>query len=131
MKRIFLMVSVFVLSAGITYAQPAGSTKPTAPAAPAAPVVSQASKVLGTQKMAGKVDSVSMGDAAKGTKSEIVIVDDSGKKSTMQVGSTTPVFDANWATITLDKIAKGQTVTVKCTSSSDGTLKATAINVMK
>lgn len=84
-----------------------------------------------TKTLTGKVDSVSVADPMKGTKSEIVVVDDAGKKSNVLVKSTTTIYDESWHAVTLDKISKEAKVKVRYTTSKEGVEEALSISLMK
>ena len=79
----------------------------------------------------GKVEAVSVADAAKGTKAEIVVADEAGKKMNIAVTATTTIYDSEAKAITLDKLAKDAKVSVKCKANADGGQEALSINVAK
>jgi hypothetical protein len=87
--------------------------------------------------LTGKVDSVTLADKAKGTKSEIVVasgpppVTEFSQKTTFLVKDTTTIYDAEGKAITLDKIVKGETVKVKYLTTKEGVNEALSINVLK
>ena len=84
--------------------------------------------------LTGKVDSVTLADKAKGTKSEIVVVTgekETAKKTTFLVKDTTTIYDAAGKAITLDKIVKGDTVKVKYSTTKEGVNEALSIKVVK
>jgi len=98
------------------------------PAAPVKPVVSTA---VVTKTLSGKVDSVTVADPAKGTKSEIVVIGDTGVKTALLVKTSTTIYDADWKAITLDKIQKDAMVKVKYATTKEGVNEATWISLLK
>jgi hypothetical protein len=79
----------------------------------------------------GTVDSVTVADAAKGTKSEIVVADETGVKVTVVVKDTTTIYDADMKASELAKVEKGAKVTVKYTISTEGLNEAVSVNMGK
>lgn len=87
----------------------------------------QTTKKTKTKTFIGKVDSVSLADPQKGTKSEIVVIDESNKKLSFLVTSTTTMYGAKSVSITLDKIKKGDKVKVKYNTTNEGLNKAISV----
>jgi len=79
----------------------------------------------------GKVEAVSTADAATGTKSEISVMEDSGKKFTFLVKSTTTIYGSDSNAVSLDKISKGEKVKVKYDITKEGVHEAVSIHVIK
>jgi len=79
----------------------------------------------------GTVDSVTLADPVKGTKSEIVVVDKTKKSMTFLIKSTTTFYDAKGNALTLDKIVKGNEVNVKYITTLEGIHEAASIKVLK
>jgi hypothetical protein len=79
----------------------------------------------------GTVDSVTMADLAKGTKSEIVVVNMANTKMTFLVVATTTLYNAKDETIVLDKIVKGNEVNVKYKTTAEGVYEAASVKVTK
>lgn len=128
MKKIFIALFMTAVTSALCFAQEAASTVKTTPAAPAAPaVVKPAEKKI----VSGKVESVTFADPAKGTKSEIAVVDESGKKNDFLVKSTTTIYDADWKATTLDKVNKDQKVRIKYTTTKEGVNEALSISAVK
>lgn len=90
-----------------------------------------AQKADESKTVKGKVESVSLADAAKGTQSEITVVGDSGEKNTFLVKTTTTIYDANWKATTLDKISKDGNVKVKYSTTKEGVNEALSVSVVK
>lgn len=120
MKKIFITLSILIFMGSWCFAQqPITPTKVT-------PKV-----VVETKTLTGKVESVTLADAVKGTKSEIVVVDDKGNKSTFLVQSTTTIYDTDWKTTTLDKISKDERVRVRYLTTKEGVNETTSIRLVK
>ena len=127
MKKIFITIFVLTFANGLCFAADMGMSAPKAPMMNA-----MKSAAMESLKMAqGKVESVSMADAMKGTKSEIVLVDDMGKKWTFGVQSTTTIWDANLQPTTMDKIKAEDKVMVKYSVDKEGMNEAQSISLMK
>jgi hypothetical protein len=120
MKRFLVIAMLVMFVSGVCYAAEN-------PLKGAVKVVEKAV----ASKVTGKVEAVSLADAAKGTKSEIVVVEKDGKKLTILVMETTPILDAAGKAITLDKIQKDEEVTVKYMCTKEGVNEAEAIHVVK
>ena len=91
-------------------------------------VVSAAAKVM---MLSGKIDSATVADQTKGTKSEIVVVDENNKTSTFLVKATTTIYNANLEAITLDKLMKDNKVSVKYMTTPEGVNEALSISLVK
>jgi hypothetical protein len=78
----------------------------------------------------GPIESVTLGNAAKRTNSEIVVADKTHGKITFVVKLTTKIVDAKGAVTTLDKCQKGQDVTVKYKTTAQGN-EAVSIKITK
>jgi hypothetical protein len=80
----------------------------------------------------GTVDSVTLADPAKGTKSEIVVMGTAKAKTKMTflVTDTTTIY-AGKDKMTLDKIQPKQNVSVKYTTTKEGIKEALSIKVLK
>jgi hypothetical protein len=79
----------------------------------------------------GTVASVTMADPAKGTKSEIVVVNKANTKMSFLVVATTTLYNAKGETIDLDKIVKGNEVNVKYKTTAEGVYEAVSVKVTK
>lgn len=120
MKKILLAVFVLTFVSSLCFAQqPTVSTTKTVPA----PVV--------VKTLTGKVDSVTIGDTTKGTKSELAVVAESGQKLIFVVKSGTPITDKDAKAATLSDIKKDSKVTVEYTTKASGTNKAQSIKLVK
>ena len=130
MKKILITIFVLTVANGLCFAADMGTAAPKPPAMNAMNEIKSAA--MESLKMAqGKVESVSMADATKGTKSEVILVDDMGKKWTFGVQSTTTIWDADVQPITLDKIKADDKVMVKYSVNKEGMNEAQSISLMK
>lgn len=75
----------------------------------------------------GKIDSISLADPVKGTKSEIIGIDKDNKKFSFLITSTTTMYSARSVPITLDKIKKGDNVKVKYITTKEGINEAISV----
>jgi hypothetical protein len=89
-----------------------------------------AKKPVGTTFI-GTVDSVTMADPAKSTKSEIVVVNKANITMSFLVVATTTLYNAKGETIGLDKIVKGNEVNVEYKTTAEGAYEAASIKVTK
>ena len=135
MKKILLALLVLAFISPLCFAQQPVS----APISKVNPVA------VATKTLTGKVESVSLADPTKGTKSEIVIespvevkevkekdvVSEKDQKTTFLVKSTTTIYDADYKAITLDKITKDQTIKVKYTTTTEGVNEAISVRQIK
>ena len=105
MKKIFLILFAVTFVSSLCFAQQASA--PVSQTAPT-PVVSRT--------ITGKVDSVSLGDAAKGIASGITVIDEKGQKLSFRVKSDTPITAKDGKTLTLSGIMKDNKVAVEYTT---------------
>ena len=123
MKRILCSLVLSALTASVVFAADVPAVKAAAPV-----VVSAAAD----KAIMGKVKSVSLMDAAKGTKSEIVIIDAaSGQVVNLLVKATTTLYDVNIKPTTLDKIAVDSKVVAAFVLSAEGVNEAKSIKIVK
>ncbi len=121
MRKVFFALLAVAFVTSLCYAQQAPTVAKQAPAKAAV----QSKVIIGT------VDSVSLADPVKGTKSEITIVNEVGQKTTFLVKVTTTIYDSASATITFDKIKKDDKVKVKYFTSAEGVNMANAIHIVQ
>ena len=129
MRSLLLIFCIMGLAVSPCLAQ-----QPAAPVTPKSTPQAVVTKAVETKTVIGEVKSVTLADPAKETKSEIVVVDKSKtepKEYTFLVKSTTTIYDVDWKATTLDKIANGQTVKVKYTTTKEGVNEAVSINLKK
>ena len=79
----------------------------------------------------GKVESVTLADAATGAKAKIAIVEDNGTKMTFTVPATATLKDSDSNVITLDKIGKDKTVQVEYQVATTGGNVAKSVKLLK
>jgi hypothetical protein len=84
-----------------------------------------------TKSLTGTVDSVTLADPVKGTKSEIVVLDDKSNKTAFSVIATTTIYDKDMNPTTLDKIKKDDAVKIRYTVTKEGVNEASSIILMK
>ena len=118
MKKISLGVMAVLFVNSLCFAQqPPVTTKQSLP-------VSEVKKTaLGTVKL------VTLEDASKGVKSEIVITDDLGKEMKFTVVPTSVISDKEGKLVTLDKVTSGEKVSVQYTVTKDGNKEVVAIKI--
>ena len=124
-----LAMSIFSVSMALAADQPAAPV--TATATVTAPVAVAPAVPAAMETQTGIVKSISMANAAKGTKSEIVIVDAAGKETSTLIKSTTTLYDADAKAITLDKIAADSKVAVVYIVSPEGVNEASSVKLVK
>jgi hypothetical protein len=88
-------------------------------------------KAVETKTFTGKIDSVSLLDIAKGTKSEIIVVDEKSQKLTFLVKGTTTIYDAMSNAMLLGNIKKDSDVKVSYVTTKEGVNEATSIRLAK
>ncbi len=128
MKKVLITIFALTVANGLCFAADMGTNTMKTP-----PMneMKKSSSVEALKAFQGKVESMSLADAAKGTKSEIVVVDDMGKKMNFIVMSTTTIYDANVQPITLDKIKVDDKAMVKYAVNKEGLNEAQSITLMK
>ncbi|MDD5156378.1 MAG: hypothetical protein PHF11_07875 [Candidatus Omnitrophica bacterium] len=87
--------------------------------------------LIRVQVVAGKIDSVSIGDSSTGIASRITVIEENGAKKTLRVKSDAVIKGKNGEIITIDKLKEGDKVTIECKTRRKGTNMAVAITVTK
>lgn len=123
MQKLFLSLMIVLSASALCLAQQVEMPSKFTAAVPA--------KASDAKTLKGKVESVSLADPQKATKSEIVVSDDSGQKYTILVKSTTTIYDADWKASSLEKINKDEKVKVKYSTTKEGVNEALSINIQK
>lgn len=121
MKKILLALFAVVSVGSLCFAQEQASAPISQPAS-APPVI----KIFTC-----KVYSVSIGDAAKGIASRIVVIDEKGQKYNFRLKTNSIIKGKGGNIITLDKIEKGDKVIVKYKITKKGTDIALYIKVVR
>ena len=130
MRKIFFFIFAFLCVTSLCFAQEAQA--PVSQAQVIQSTVSQAVQApVENKTLTGKVDLVTIGDAMKGTKSELVVVADDGQKLNFVVKSGTPVTDKDAKTIALSDLKKDNKVTVVYTTGKMGTHRAQSIKLVE
>jgi hypothetical protein len=110
MKKIMLLTLTFILTASFSFAQFPGET---------------------FKQVTGKVKTLTIGDPSKGTKSQIVVVDDKSVEMTLTIDPEATFYDAEFYTITLDNIKVNDRVNIRYDKNKEGVNVATWFNVLK
>ena len=125
MRKTFFSLFAFLCVVSLCFAQQVSTPI-------SRPLVSQATQASVENKVfTGKVVSIAIGDATKGTKSELVVVTDEGQKLSFVVKSGTPITDKDAKVVALSDIKKDNKVTVAYTMSEMGTHKAKSIKLVE
>ncbi len=114
MKRYILSAAIVLVSGGFAFAQNAAPVKTTAPA-------------TALKSVAGKIKAVTEADAAKGTKSEIIIIGVDGVEKAFLVKARTTIYDIAGKALTLKDLKADEQVSVKFKTSAEGVLEALAV----
>lgn len=120
MKKILFTLVAVTFIGSLCFAQQASI-----PAPQAAP------KPVETKTFVGKVNSVSIGEAAKGIRPEIVVVDEKGLELSFIVISGTPITAKDGKTIALNEIKKGDKVSVEYITNKMDIHKTQAIKLVE
>lgn len=128
-------VAIFAI-VGFCFAQkPVSPSSPTPPSKPTVVKSEKTAKKSSYKTIEGAVDSVTLADSTKGTRSEIFIMMQMGStmkhKMSYLVKTTTTLYDSTGKPILLDKIAKGSLVKVKYATTKEGVNEAMSIRVVK
>jgi hypothetical protein len=110
MKKIFIIAFALILTASFSFAQFPGET---------------------FKQVTGKVKTLTIGDTSKGTKSQIVVVDDKSAEMTLSIDPEATFYDAEFYTISLDKVKVNDRVNIRYDKSKEGVNVATWFNVLK
>jgi nitrous oxide reductase accessory protein NosL len=94
-------------------------------------VIKAPPRPIETKIFTGKVESVSLPDAVKGTKSEITIVNENNQKLTFLVKGTTTIYDASSNTMLLGSVNKDSNVKIAYVITKEGVNEATSIRLQK
>jgi hypothetical protein len=111
MKKIFILVLAFMFVSGVSL----GATK----------------RKSVEKTMEGNVETVTLADSAKGTKSEVKIVVKKSGEMTFLVKSTTTLWSHDFKVISLDKIKPDDKIKVKYTTTKEGVCEAVSIKIIK
>ncbi len=123
MKKAFAMTLASCLLCFFCFAQAplvSGSPIPASHGQPA-------SKAEKSMFLEGTVESVSVADIHKETKSEITITDTAGIKESFLIKATTTIYDAASGAANLDSIKNGNKVKIKYVTTNEGLKEAVSI----
>ncbi len=121
MKKISLIIIAITFMGSLCFAEQVVSV----------PGARMAQKAAEVKVFAGKIESVSLADIAKGTKSEITVLDEKNQRLTFLVKGTTTIYDASSNTMLLDDIKKDADVKVAYVTTKEGVNEATSIRLQK
>jgi len=121
MKKILLTILAVTFVSSLCFAEQAIQSA----------VVKAASKAIETNVFTGKMESVSLADIIKGTKSEIAVVDEKNRKLTFLVKGTTTIYDTFSNAIFLNNLKKDSNVKVVYVITKEGVNEATSIRLQK
>jgi hypothetical protein len=122
MKRIFAFLIAFLAAGAICFAQQAAVTHTQASAGTV--------KAVEAKSITSTVKSVAVADPAKGTKPEIVVIDEKSAEHVFVIKGTTMVYDVDFKAAGVDKIKANEKVKIKY-SVKEGVNEATSITVVK
>jgi hypothetical protein len=112
MRKIIVLALAFIFASTISFAATTTKNK------------------TADMEMTGKVKTVTIANASKGTKSEVIVTDDKSMEKTFLVNSTTTIYDAKFKAIALDKIKVNDKVKVKYITTKEGVCEAASINIL-
>ncbi|MDD5594918.1 MAG: hypothetical protein PHY94_01610 [Candidatus Omnitrophica bacterium] len=125
MKKITFSLLAFLSVTSLCFAQQAQAPV-------SQPVVTKTSQAPVVKKtFSGKVDSVTIGDVKKGTKSELTVVADNGEKLSFAIRSGTPINDKGTKILNLRELKKDDKVIVEYTTSAKGTNRAQSVKIVE
>jgi len=127
MKRFTLTLFIFIGSASWVFADDSAMA---GPHTGHSPLLATSMNTLHTI-LGAVVKSVSWADPAKGTKSEIVVIDAAKKTIPILVASTTTLWDADAKAIMPDKIAAKKKVNVIYLTTAEGINIGKSIKILK
>jgi hypothetical protein len=111
MKRIIFLALIFIFAASLSFAAQKAATE--------------------TNEIFGKVKTVTIANPSKGTKSEVIILDDKSGEKVFLVMPTTTLYDTDSKAIGLDKIKGNEKVKIKYITTKEGVHEAVSINIIK
>jgi len=121
MKKIIFILLAVTFASSLCFAQQAS--------APA--MTKSAPKPVEVKKFSGKVDSVSIGDAAKGIKPGIVVVNEKAQKLSFVLKTGTTITANDGKALKLSDLKKDTKVAVEYTIGRTGIHKAQSIKVVE
>lgn len=79
----------------------------------------------------GKIESVTLADASRGTPAKLVILDKNGRQISYEVSADAGILNANKDSLSLSDLRKGADVEVHFTSKRGGIKEVTSIDMLK
>ena len=110
MKKIGILTLVFIFAASFSFAQMGARNY---------------------KQITGKVKTLTVDDSSKGTKSQLVIMDDKSVGMILVVNSKALFYDAQLNDITLDKIKVNDRVNIQYYITKEGVNNAYSFNILK
>lgn len=109
MKRLIIILTVVLLTNQSVWLSAAGSDNKT---------------------VEGTIKSISIANAALGTKSEIQVLDKQGHKYIFLIKATTRIYDSNANATTLEKLKPGLKVRIKYSTTHEGVNEAISLKIL-
>ncbi len=83
------------------------------------------------QNLTGSIDDLSIADAAKGLRSEIIVTTPNGEPLVLIVKATTTIYDPDWKPTVLTVLQKKDRVKVKYVTNDEGLAEALSLKQLK
>ncbi len=125
MKKTIFSLLAFLFVTSLCFAQQA-QTPVSQPA-----VSKTAQAPIEKKTLSGKVDSITIGDVKKGTKSELIVVADNGQKLSFAIKSGTPIIDKGTKILNLSELKKDDKVIVEYTAKANGINRAQSVKIVE
>jgi hypothetical protein len=120
MKKILLILLAVTFVSSLCFAQQAS-----------APVTQTAPTPVETKSFAGKIDSITLADATKGTHSAIAVVDGKGQKMDFVVRVSTVISAKDGKKLTFSDLKKDNKVIVEYITTAKGTNRVLSIKLVE
>ena len=132
MKKLIILMLAFIFTASVCFAATTQSKAKEASVKSntLAVAAAVAKKNDETKEMTGKVKAVTVADPLKGTKSEIIIINEKSNEKAFLIKSTTTVYDINSKAMTFDKLKADEKVDIKYTTTKEGVHEAVSIKLL-
>jgi hypothetical protein len=122
--RLFIMAMLACLYAATCYAEMPAQKTPAVKVSASVPSVP-------VRVIRGKIKTVTLADAVKGTKSGITVIDEKGQVFELLVKSTTTIYDPEFKAAGLAGLAADMNVKVKYITTKEGVLEAVSVSEIK
>jgi hypothetical protein len=110
MKKIVILTLVFIFTASFSFAQRGAPSY---------------------KQITGKVKTLTVDNPSKGTKSQLVVIDDKSARMTLVVNSKALFYDVQSNNITLDKIKVNDRIKIQYSITKEGVNNAYSFDVLK